>query len=73
MNLKEELRIVVEYMLAKVETNSDIVENYVSTLEIIVDEYTKHHLKKFTGELSDNETRNFKPYFRSYINNNFDK
>lgn len=41
MDLKKELRIIVKYILPKDQHDKDVIENYVDTLVLIYEEYTK--------------------------------
>lgn len=41
MDLKEELRIMVKYILPEEDQDNDIVENYVDTFALINEEYIK--------------------------------
>ena len=41
MDLKKELRIIVEYILPTEDRDKDVIENYVDTLALINEEYTK--------------------------------
>ena len=41
MDLKKELRIMVEYILPPEDRDKDVIENYVDTLVLINEEYTE--------------------------------
>ena len=51
MNLKDELRIIVKYMLPELELEDIIVrENYVDALELINNEYTQQRFNELAIE-----------------------